>query len=533
MPNVLHLHFGIAPFEVEIYHADTEEPTSKMPKYRNISIQLHSDTTDGKVPEIPITKASPKLTLSAPVILELAPPSAAHHSPTECLTPLLQDDDKGQISVYVPIIPKALFWISYSIEPPPTDGSFFVFKLLINRQEVVTWSCDVENKFKGKTMFGLFDTNAEADGQAMQKRVFQFGSNDTRIVGDLTGEREEDRFLEVRVFRAKTKRRIGPAGHNYVPLNGQGLELVNAGLLRAQAPQRYYKFRLLDPVDEPHATFRFYYRTWDEIDQLGLHMGQVDTDDRVLFPSANEVDSTPTSDADQLYSRSIPSNPASSMMNPSSMQHTHSPSIISGQYLGGQVKPYAVGDAQFYHPGASLNGQRLQPPYHADTYQQFYHPQPVIPPPYNPGQQQSGYGGGTWPLRGHPLNALNTNGRAASVAPSIQMHSNFSTSLNQLSIPPHLLLQPLLANRPLPPLPSEIANREIDAAMDMARQVNTPSTTPPISGQVEISGTSPSRSPRKLTKKRPELKESFGGFKLFTRRRSQETGNSTSENRWA
>jgi len=502
-----------------------------MPKYRNISIQLHSDTTDGKVPEVSITKASVELTPSTPVILELAPPSAARHSPTKCLTPLLQDDDKGQISVYVPIIPKALFWISYSIEPPPTDGTFFVFKLLVNRQEVVTWSCDVENKFKGKTMFGLYDTNAEAEGgQAMQKRVFQFGSSDTRIVGDLTGEREEDRFLEVRVFRAKAKKRIGPAGHNYVPLIGQGLQLVNAGLLNPQAPQRYYKFRLLDPVDNPHATFRFYYRTWDEIDQLGLHMGQVDTDDKVLFPSASEVGSTPISDADQLYSRSIPNNPASSMMNPSSVQYKSSPSIISGQCLGSQVMPHAVGDAQLYHPSASLNDRWLQPPYHADTYQHFYHHQPVVPPPYDPGQQRSGYGEGTWPTRRHPLNTLDTDSRAASVPPSIQTFSNFAMPLNQLPIPPHLLLQPLLANRPLPPLPLEIANREIEAVRETAREVYTPSTTPPISGQAEGSGNSPGRSPRKLVKKRPEAKESFGGLKLFTRRRSRERGHSRSEN---
>ena len=37
--------------------------------------------------------------------------------------------------------------------------------------------------------------------------------------------------------------------------------LVHAGLLPTRAPQRYYKYALLDPLDQPFATFRYYYRS--------------------------------------------------------------------------------------------------------------------------------------------------------------------------------------------------------------------------------------------------------------------------------
>lgn len=37
--------------------------------------------------------------------------------------------------------------------------------------------------------------------------------------------------------------------------------LVNAGPLPHQYPQRFYRYALLDPVDKPFATFRYYYRT--------------------------------------------------------------------------------------------------------------------------------------------------------------------------------------------------------------------------------------------------------------------------------
>ena len=38
--------------------------------------------------------------------------------------------------------------------------------------------------------------------------------------------------------------------------------LSSGGLLEPGLPARRYKYQLLDPVDEPFATFRFYYRTY-------------------------------------------------------------------------------------------------------------------------------------------------------------------------------------------------------------------------------------------------------------------------------
>jgi hypothetical protein len=38
--------------------------------------------------------------------------------------------------------------------------------------------------------------------------------------------------------------------------------LVNAGFLSTRHPKRFYKYALLDPLDTPFATFRYYYRTW-------------------------------------------------------------------------------------------------------------------------------------------------------------------------------------------------------------------------------------------------------------------------------
>jgi len=46
--------------------------------------------------------------------------------------------------------------------------------------------------------------------------------------------------------------------------------LVSAGRAGPELPKRFYKFALIDPIDQPFATFRYYYRTWDQLRDLGL-----------------------------------------------------------------------------------------------------------------------------------------------------------------------------------------------------------------------------------------------------------------------
>lgn len=49
--------------------------------------------------------------------------------------------------------------------------------------------------------------------------------------------------------------------------------LVDAGRAGPDQPKRQFKLALIDPVDQPFVTFRYYYRTWDQLQTLGL-LGQ-------------------------------------------------------------------------------------------------------------------------------------------------------------------------------------------------------------------------------------------------------------------
>jgi hypothetical protein len=57
------------------------------------------------------------------------------------------------------------------------------------------------------------------------------------------------------------------------PTNGDSL--INAGLASSEHPKRFYKFALVDPVDKPFATFRYYYRTRAQILAMGLSEDEV------------------------------------------------------------------------------------------------------------------------------------------------------------------------------------------------------------------------------------------------------------------
>ena len=126
-------------------------------------------------------------------------------------------------------------------------------------------------------MFGLFESPEDEYGRKrIEKRVLCFTSPSRR---DKTGKGSADMFddtarVEVRVHRANGRKRIERQAEEYGRTahakNEKGISLVNAGRAGPEQPKRFYKFALIDPIDQPFATFRYYYRTWDQLRDLGL-----------------------------------------------------------------------------------------------------------------------------------------------------------------------------------------------------------------------------------------------------------------------
>ncbi|KAI9868566.1 MAG: hypothetical protein M1830_005634, partial [Pleopsidium flavum] len=182
-----------------------------MPTYRTITLSLISQFDILTIPEYAPPTASPS--------------SSSSHAPT------LIDRNLSLVSVYIPTYPSSQFWLSYSISPPHPPHALYYFKLLINGAHIVSWGCGEEDGFKGKTMFGVFESGESWLGErGMEKRVFCFG-------------REEDCFdgvggvMEVRVCRARGRKRTRPEVDEFGELGRRG-DGVKRGALQSGSAGR-------------------------------------------------------------------------------------------------------------------------------------------------------------------------------------------------------------------------------------------------------------------------------------------------------
>jgi hypothetical protein len=224
-----------------------------MPTYRSVNIVLHSQFDVETFPEY-------------------CPPLQEHYTRP---VPKLIDDTTSTRSVYIPVLPGSLFWIGYSVSPPVPDGHFFLFKLFINGAHIVSWSTGKEEGWKGKTMFGLYDRPEDEDGKRrVEKRALSFTSPGQNGWDDVKDTFDGKMCMEIRVHRAHGRKRIEKQIEPYRETehanNAKGIDLVNAGRANAEQPKRFYKFALTDPVDQPFATFKYYYRTWEQLHELGV-----------------------------------------------------------------------------------------------------------------------------------------------------------------------------------------------------------------------------------------------------------------------
>ncbi|KAF2729204.1 hypothetical protein EJ04DRAFT_589486 [Polyplosphaeria fusca] len=250
-----------------------------MPTYRSISVSLHSQFDVGKLPEY-----LPK------------PNSFYAERGIEGSIPEIIDEKTSTFSVYIPVLPGSQFWISYSIAPPVPDEQQFLFKLFINNAHIVSWCCGKKEGWKGRSMFALFEREEDENGKKrVEKRALFFAAPD-REDGEwkgVTDPFDPNAHVEIRVYRASARKRVDREIEVYAKTahgsNGRGIDLVNAGRAGAEHPKRFYKFALIDPVDQPFATFRYYYRTWGQLEELCLF--QEGTDEpamSIIEPSSFE-----------------------------------------------------------------------------------------------------------------------------------------------------------------------------------------------------------------------------------------------------
>ncbi|KAI8936632.1 hypothetical protein NX059_007031 [Plenodomus lindquistii] len=255
-----------------------------MPTYRSISISLHSQFDIETFPEYP---PEPKEDYLARGITGFVPD--------------LIDDTTSTCSVYVPVLPGSTFWINYSVEPPIPAGHHFLFKLYLNGAHIVSFSTGKEDGWQGKTMFGLFESiDGGKDGKRVEKRVFSFTPPNRKdhLWNDVADVHDKTACVEIRVHRSNGRKRTERVFEEYTKTahaqDKRGVDLVSAGRAGPEQPKRFYKFALIDPIDQPFATFRYYYRTWEQLRGLGvLDRGEADSSEEDNLPIIEPQDASP------------------------------------------------------------------------------------------------------------------------------------------------------------------------------------------------------------------------------------------------
>ncbi|MCJ1468571.1 hypothetical protein MMC07_007200 [Pseudocyphellaria aurata] len=225
-----------------------------MPTYRSITISLVSQFDIMTIPEY-------------------APPTAPKKSSSAL--PVLVNPDLSVVSVYIPTYPSSQFWISYSISPPHPPKALYYFKLFLHGSCVVSWGCGEEDGHKGRTMFAMFNSSEMHMGNPLlERRALSFGTEAVSVA--------DANYMEIRVYRSKERTRIEPQVQDFQglsvpgvktsvpPDDENGIHLTQAGLVPSDHPQRYYSYVLLDSLNRPFATFRYYYRSWEQLGALGV-----------------------------------------------------------------------------------------------------------------------------------------------------------------------------------------------------------------------------------------------------------------------
>ncbi|KAI9703677.1 MAG: hypothetical protein M1836_007447 [Candelina mexicana] len=235
-----------------------------MPSYRGITLSLISQFDILAIPEY----APPGTDVASFTSLDSTLPQK----------PTLLIESQALVSVYSPTYASSQFWLRYSVSPPYAAPLYY-FKLYLNGNLFVSWGCGEQDGYRGKTIFGLFDSGESWMGTSgVEKRVLYFARE---LDEELTPETADlGDMMEIRVFRSKGRKRMKKSVEKLDDtlqyratqdlVNEGQVRLLPAGNIESGHPQRYYKYALIDPIDQPFATFRYHFRTWEQLDALGI-----------------------------------------------------------------------------------------------------------------------------------------------------------------------------------------------------------------------------------------------------------------------
>ncbi|KAI1469991.1 uncharacterized protein F4812DRAFT_469998 [Daldinia caldariorum] len=249
-----------------------------MPSFRGIELSIVASSDIRGLPEYPHPDGSSvRLARVGPGCHDLRDKvrNGSRHSPSSNY-PIAQSilkKSNPRISVYIPSSPGSQFRLKYIIHQPAPASRFVYFKIIINGEPAVSWGIDTNHCAAGSVSRGLFEPGdgfKDKSGNVpvgIETRYFHF-------VHDLENHpaSEDGGLIEVQVFRCRGRRRIAVELDSYSHAHQEhhGITSSSGGLVDSPQDATFYEYHLEDARDSPFATFCFYYRSVQYLEQRNL-----------------------------------------------------------------------------------------------------------------------------------------------------------------------------------------------------------------------------------------------------------------------
>jgi hypothetical protein len=123
------------------------------------------------------------------------------------------------------------FFLKYTIEPPHPEGQLFYFKLFMNGRHISSWGVNPRTNPRGQVLRGLFEPDGTWSVSENSRTFIRQSGIESRpflFTPEIGGRSAADDggLIEVRIFRAKGRKRRAPSLEAFRPQEQYGIKYI-------------------------------------------------------------------------------------------------------------------------------------------------------------------------------------------------------------------------------------------------------------------------------------------------------------------
>ncbi|KAM3070379.1 hypothetical protein ACMFMG_010206 [Clarireedia jacksonii] len=144
----------------------------------------------------------------------------------------------------------------------------------MNSRHITSWGTNSRTRPSGQVMRAFFEPDEKFDYKE-GKKIFKDPGTEQRSFffteeREGSGVAEDGGLIEVQVFRARGRKRLAQHVEGFKDQSQWGIVMPSGGLVDRPQDGKYFEWHLKDAKDNPFVTFKFHYRSWDNLVNLNL-----------------------------------------------------------------------------------------------------------------------------------------------------------------------------------------------------------------------------------------------------------------------